>query len=75
MNLYVMREFEPLGGFYSASSVRELSPFADEIRLVSDFPEEVWDEGMATGFPLDNDGSSDTFWFEWFGRGVPIWTR
>ena len=75
MNVYVTRDYEPLGGFYSGSTLKDVGPFAEEIRAVAGFPDDVWQQGMTSGFPLDPDGTSDSFWFGHFRTGTTIWSK
>ena len=86
MILYITRDRNPDGGFYSAAS-QQYSPGRtdDEIRIVRDFPDEEWEKGSREGFPLDpvNPDSlypgqvpgSDVYWYPWWLTGETIWSR
>lgn len=76
MKVYVSRDWEPEGGFYSASLDKNVLPYTDEIRVVDDFPDELWRELMAGGTILPgDDGTYDEFWFPHFDSGRTIWGR
>lgn len=83
MIIYVTRDHEPMGGFYSGSAaLLPPTPFAEEIRRVDGFPEELWKDLMDGGKILpgpeelpEEQRTLDEFWFPWFDKGVAIWRK
>ena len=75
MIIYITRDYEPQGGFYSGSLERTPPPFADEIRRADDFPDEVWEAINQGGLTPGPDGTFDDLWFPYFDRAVTIWRR
>lgn len=75
MLVYITRSYEPMGGFYSGSSERVLGVFADEIRLVEDFPDTLWDDIMRGGVTMGLDGTLDTIWYPYYEQGTTVWRR
>ena len=79
MVLYLLRDREPLGGYYAASSFKpdleEERYTVTEVRAVREFPVDVWEFAMAGGLPVDIDGSNDSTWIEWWPDAEPVWKR
>lgn len=75
--LFLSLDDRPEGGIFSAS--QEMPPLDDphlvEVRVVPNFPADVWAFALAGGLPVDEDHSNDSTWAPWWPDGVPIWTR
>jgi hypothetical protein len=81
MKLWILLDDEPYGGYFAAQDwapnmAHERSTIR-EVRLVEDFPDDVWNWFMNEGgtLPLDDDGSNDSTWRAWWADGVPVWSR
>ena len=76
MILYVSQGVPEFGGHYGASETELIPLFAEEVRFVSDFPEEAWSSLMRGGEILAGpDGTFDAFWKPYFDSGTPYWKR
>lgn len=76
MRLYITRDYEPAGGFYSGAIEKTVDLFAEEIRVLDDFPDDIWADLNAGGVILPgSDGTLDEFWFPYFDRAATIWRR
>lgn len=79
MILYILRDLDPRGGYFSAQPFKP-NPVEErdnvvEVRAVRDFPEEVWEFALAGGLPVDIDHSNDSTWVEWWDQAEPVWSR
>ena len=72
--LYIERQTSPEGGYYSASSERlPTSICTNEIRVVDEFPQELWDKVNRGEIEHGKDGTLDDFWFPYFDKARIIW--
>ena len=79
MKVYVLQDDDPYGGYlcaqqdkpdmrYERSSVREVREI--------EFPDDVWNDIVIQGgLPVDEDGSNDSTWREWWPTGETVWSR
>ena len=79
MQLYLLHDLDPSGGFFAAQEFKPdphaERPSVDEVRLVEDFPDDVWEFTLAGGLPVDPDGSNDSTWLPWWDDALPVWSR
>lgn len=79
MILYLEHSTDPYGGHLSASAA-EPDPASfrrtvDEVRVVENFPDDVWALALAGGLPVDEDHSNDSTWLPWWDDAAPAWSR
>ena len=78
MILYILRESDPAGGYFSAQDFKPDSshhPTLNEVRVVENFPEDIWDMVLQGGLPVDPDHSNDSTWVEWWPEAQTVWVR
>lgn len=79
MILYILRDLDPLGGYFAAQGFKpdpiEERATVVEVRAVLEFPEELWETAMSGGLPIDVDRSNDSTWLQWWDDAVPVWAR
>ena len=79
MIVYLLRDTDPLGGFFAAQQTKpdilEERSTVVECRAVENFPEEVWQFVLEGSLPVDVDGSNDSTWLEWWAESEPVWAR
>lgn len=79
MILYILRDIDPIGGFFAAQGFKP-DPLQEratvvEVRAVEDFPEDLWAAVLAGELPVDVDGSNDSTWLQWWDQATPVWSR
>jgi hypothetical protein len=78
-DIWILMDDDPSGGYYAGQDWQpDLSLERNtirEVRVVS-MPKATWNfllnEG---GMPLDQDGSNDSTWLEWWPQGRTVWSR
>lgn len=81
MIIYLVRDTDPDGGYLSAQADRPVlagreAMFVDEIRVVDEFPEDVWELAIQGGLPVDPGGiGHDLAWMPWWEEGQVIWKK
>lgn len=79
MILYLARDADPNGGYFEAHSTKPTEDVMrrtlQEVRVVDDFPEDVWEFALAGGLPVDSDGSNDSTWAAWWPDATVVWTK
>ena len=79
MVLYLLMDTDPNGGYFCAQpwkpDLSEERASISEVRVVEDFPEDVWEFALAGGLPVDGDHSNDSTWIEWWRDATPVWER
>ena len=81
MKLYILYDEEPVGGHFSAQDWEPVMKLerktVSEVRLVENFPDEIWNFFMYEGgtLPIDANNSNDSTWREWWSDGVTTWKR
>lgn len=81
MIVYLVRDMDPSGGYLSAQTERppligREAVYVDEIRVVEDFPEDVWDLVVAGGLPVDPGGAGhDLVWMPWWEDAETVWKK
>lgn len=74
MRVYILRDDDPLGGFYSAQETAVAHLQTAEVREC-DIPRELWDSVMTGSVELGEDGTLDHLWYDWFEKGTVVWER
>jgi hypothetical protein len=77
--IYLLRDTDPLGGFFCAQQIKP-DILAEretvvECRAVTNFPEDVWQFVLSGALPVDVDGSNDSTWLPWWSESEPVWER
>jgi hypothetical protein len=79
MRIYLLRDEDPRGGYLCAQNFKpDMSSerlSINEVRVVNNFPEDVWDMVLKGGLPIDEDFSNDSTWLPWWAEAETIWTR
>lgn len=79
MRIYLLRDDDPRGGYFCAQSFKpDMSmerPSINEVRVVENFPADIWDMTLKGGLPVDEDYSNDSTWLPWWAEAETIWTR
>ena len=79
MILYLLRDLDPQGGYLAAQPDKP-DPFTErqsvvEVRVVRDFPDDIWEFALAGGLPVDVDHSNDSTWMEWWDDAERVWLK
>lgn len=84
MIIYLVRYGNPAdGGYYAAQDHKPIvapwgreERWADEVRVVDEFPEDVWEFAIQGGLPVDPEGEGhDLVWEPWWREATTIWKR
>lgn len=80
MKLWILMDDEPYGGYFCGQSwkpnMQEERATIREVRVVEDFPDDIWDFILNQGgAPLDEDGSNDSTWLPWWKEAETVWSR
>ena len=79
MILYILKDDDPQGGYFAAQEfkpdMRVERKSICEVRMVPDFPEDVWKFALQGKLPVDPDISNDSTWIRWWPDGETIWVR
>ena len=79
MVLYLLRDSDANGGYYEAHPTKPDGPLlrrtVQEVRMVDDFPDDVWEFALQGGLPVDEDMSNDSTWAAWWPDGVTVWSK
>lgn len=79
MELYLIHDINPSGGFFAAQEFKP-DPLlerttVDEVRVVENFPDDVWEFALSGGLPVDSDHSNDSTWLPWWDDAALVWSR
>lgn len=84
MIVYLIRYSNPVnGGYFAAQDSKPIiAPYsheerwAQEVAVVEDFPDDVWELVISGGLPVDPDGEGhDLVWEPWWEQSRTLWRR